>query len=384
MLKGRWLILFLILAMARVALAGGATIYSTITNNSSGAGLAGWKVDLIEGYAGTNNAGPNYVVGSPTFPSVVTVTTALFTGVAKLVNAARPTTDNFYDGRSDKSVTIRVWQGASAADVITTKGYYGINSYSLGPTEASPVDLTKNIQTAYKADAPDAPTVRDSGYNLTWNDSLHQYLVAFTLSAVPGTAWASEGVSYQIRVRKKAETTYAPERTHDGSPWNITETSLTSPYFVGSGVYVAQAHATNAFGDTWGPEREFTVPAGGGGGIASVTYNLKKADGGLGLNAIAAIHTVPFMVEATTGIDTVGKLVDAINAKSGSKNVVTFGWMEDGNATLQGWAISYDASGTATYTGTGSVTTGSDTLLVKDRIYQISVLNNVSVTFTSQ
>ena len=133
-------------------------------------------------------------------------------------------------------------------------------------------------------------------------------------------------------------------------------------------------------GSEWSDSQEYKI--GEGTGAVSVPYSLKKSEGGLGLNAIAALPRIPFNVEGTA-VSKIGELVTAINTKSGANNTVaTIGWMEDGSANLQGWYITYDASGTATYTPTAGLTTGADTPLVINRIYQISVLQNVDVTFS--
>lgn len=381
----KWMVIFLILMMGGAAFAGGLTYYGQAKNHDNSNAAAGNKVECWEGSFTTGPTGPNFVVGSPTLspnPPNYPVTTR---ADGKLCPQGT-TNDNFYDPRANVSVKVRVWEGSDPAAVINAKGYYGYGTYSIGGVTAPPATVNATITTNYKADRPDSPTVTAGGYNLTWNDTKQQYLVSFSLSAVAGAAWNSEGVSYQIRVRKATDS-YTAGRTHDGASWTITETNLDDPYYVGGGAYVAQAHATNAFGDIWGPEMNFVIPTGGAvgvGGAGPVTYYLRKSVGdAVGLNAVSVLHTVPFKVDATpeASVTTIGQLAAAINLKSGAANTVTtFGWMESG--AMKGFYITYDAGGVPAYTAVGGVTGGADTPLERGRSYQISVINDVDVTFS--
>jgi hypothetical protein len=166
-----------------------------------------------------------------------------------------------------------------------------------------------------------------------------------------------------------------------------TETSTTGDLVIRGATGPATYHFQVALDNQWGTPTSYSSIldyefGGPGGGAVSVPYSLKKAEGGLGLNAVAALPRIPFNVEGAA-VSKIGELVTAINTKSGANNTVaTIGWMEDGSADIKGWYITYDTAGTATYTPTGGLTTGADTALVPNKIYQISVMKNVDVTFS--
>jgi hypothetical protein len=379
MIRKRWLTLFLILIMGGAVFAGGLTYKAQVKTHAGANAPANYAVECWEGAITTGPTGPNYITGgqskSPQPPNPVTTRSD-----GKLCPQGDPSTDGFYDPRYSKSVRVRVWEGSNPSDVINAKGYYGYGNYSIGGVTAPPAEKSETITTNYKADAPDVPTVTAGGYNLTWDNTAEQYLVAFTLTAHAGTAWPSEGVSYTIRVRKPTDT-YVNERTNPGASYPIIENDMNNPYFVGGGTYVAQATASNAFGSTDGPEYQFIIPTGGGGGTAGpVTYYLRKAaDGAIGLNAVSVVHEVSFHIGADT-ITSVGNLAAAINTVAGANVVTAVGTMVTGQ--MEGVYITYDSNGVATYTPTAGFTGGESTALVRGQSWQISVSEDVDVTFS--
>lgn len=370
MIRKRWLTIFLILLMGGSAFAGGITVTGQIKGHNDNNAPAGWAVECWEGSIATSPNGPKFTLDpnetlSPEPPNPVTTN-----GSGRLCPAGDPGTDGFYDPRSSKSVTIRVWEGSDPAAVIGAQGYYGYGSYSIGTENAPPAYTTQNIKTELRAAPPDEPTVSAGNYNLAWNDGLGQFLVSFTLTAHAGTGWQSEGASYQIRVRKPTDA-YDPMRTHDGASWNVTETDLNNPYFVGGGTYVAQARAANAFGETWGPEMTFQIPATAMGAGAIFNLDLYKYETNkIVVNPIA----VPSNTLKDGSVATAYELAAFINGKAG-KTIVTAVYLWDASTgTPQG----------VTFAPDGKLATGSDFSLKPGVGYQVYTTENINITFEGQ
>lgn len=370
-----WLTIFLILVMGGAAFAGGLTYYGTVKKHDGGTAAAGYAAEVWDGAVTTHPTAPNYNSASgsmaPSPPNTIT------TNGSGQLGPSGTGDNNFYDPRSNKSCKIRVWEGASPATVIGAQGYYGYGTYSIGGESAPPAEKPETITTDYRASAPDAPGVAASGFNLTWDDTREQFLVAFTLTASAGTGWKSEAVTYQIRVKKPGGKWYD---THDGAVWNIVETNPEDPYFVGGGNYVAQAIATNPFGTTEGPEQPFLIPTGGVQGPDSATYNLIKLDAGLGVNTFP----IAYAEVLDPSIATVKDLVEAINAQAGSTIVTAIGWWNANTQLPEGYIVNidFDSGNITGYEGTKDLAAPESVALEKDKVYQVSVLQNATFSIT--
>jgi hypothetical protein len=134
------------------------------------------------------------------------------------------------------------------------------------------------------------------------------------------------------------------------------------------------------------------VAAGGGG---PVTYNFRRATDGLGLNAFAILHDLPLSVwgsapggmrvDYTNPVNTIADLTAAINAVSGANNTTAIGWL-GANNQLEGYYVTYDASGAPTFSPTSGLGTAaaSEITLTRGRAYQVSVIRDVDVTLSGR
>lgn len=169
-----------------------------------------------------------------------------------------------------------------------------------------------------------------------------------------------------------------------GSPWALPGTDPKTGEDFGSGTYHFRVRAKNVFGaGPWSAVKDWPTLAGGIGETVTAIYDLKAApEGGIGLNAVSILHTPSFNVDSdpVTSVSTIGELVTAINAKAVGSVVTAIGILE--NNQMQGVYITYDANGVPAYTPTTGFTGGADTELARLMQLQISVTQNVTVTFS--
>lgn len=326
-----------------------------------------------------------WVLGSPGLPDP-NATNYLHSGTLyNSYNVGAGTIGDAETGKFDintsapSSSYLVIWEngGPATGSYYTRKGPY--SSGAVTPTE---VDFNASFRTSYLADVPLPPSVSASNYKLTWDGSSYQ--VAFTLT---GNAPSSPNVEvlstgWSIRVRKATDD-WAAGKVYNSKSASITE-DPNDPYFTAGEYYVAVAASSNYFGNSgWGTELNFQIPTGGGGGAVIATYNLTAAPAdGIGLNAVTIVHNGSFNVDSdpVTSVSTIGDLVTAINAKAAGSVVTAIGVLE--NNQMQGVYITYDASGVPTYTPTVGFTSGADTALARLMQLQISVTQDVTVTFS--
>jgi hypothetical protein len=157
-----------------------------------------------------------------------------------------------------------------------------------------------------------------------------------------------------------------------------------------AGTYKFKPYAQNWFTPVTEGDEVTYVTGQIGGAAGPINYPLLRVPEGIGLNAVAVLHTVPFNVSnsptdanSKAAVTKIRDLIAAINAKSGSNNTVTtFGWMV--NSEFQGLYITYNEAGEMTGTPTVGITEGLDTPLIRGVSYQIGVFRDVvgGVTFS--
>ena len=267
---------------------------------------------------------------------------------------------------------VRAWSGT----VATLGSYYakGSNGVAAGTTLPYDWGIT-DFKTSYKADVPYAPTIGGITESMVRSGDNLQLALAVSVGYNENGADGKRevtGLSLDI--------TYpdGTKETKSGSSFTLANTA--------QGTYLFKPSATNWFGTTAGSEISYaTLGIAGGGAAGPVTYQLRKAaDGNVGLNAVAVLHEVPFKVNCSpeASVRYIDDLVRAINLKAGANIVTAFGWIEPAGQ-IRGFYIGYDAAGLPVYTATAGVTgTAANIELIRGKACQISVLNDVSVTFS--
>lgn len=356
------------------------------------------NADLIPNYTGPGDAGSAniefFVGGVPVSPTSIgpignKIIDFNYTPLAGIRQYDKSTQTG--------TVFIRSWD---STPVRAQGRHYGISiGYAAAAGIAPPSQYTvSSFRTDYLADIPvNAPTFTTfSESNLRIGETSEVVLsLGMGWSYSPGAApnlVVATGYDVKYWISSAGETEPAdddPNRVASagGLSWSLPATDPKPPGGkFGAGTYNFKVRARNEFGaGPWSTPRVWTTLAGGGVGAAGeVTYAMKKAEGGLGLNSIAILHTPPFNVDTTTptAVTTIKDLVAAINAKSGVKDTVTtIGWLIPGGA-IEGFYITYNETGDATFTPTTGLTAGADAPVEFSKVYQISVLRDVTVKFS--
>ena len=371
MKRRKWPILVLLLMMGGSAFAGGITVTGQVKKHDGTTKAdSGIAVECWDGSIAPLSSAP-YASGgtlSPTPPNPVTTASD-----GTLTNGQ---TSGFYDPRYNVNVTVKAWENTAGAL------WYGYGTYSIGDVSAQPAYATVNITTDYKAAAPDKPAVTAGGYNLAWDDASQKYLVSFTLTVHPGTAYKSEGISYSIEVKKTSDD-WSLAQKGSGSAWTLVEKNLANPYFVGGGTYVARATATDIWGSTVGSEQTFTIPTGGAAGQSGTatdetTFSFRKKSGSFGINTFA----LPFRTtydSSGRAIVTLNDLIATLNASlAGAGYVATAGYWDEANQLEIGYT--FDNKG-AVLDKINTAQTPDLVALALGKGYQLSLTGDVSVKF---
>jgi hypothetical protein len=267
------------------------------------------------------------------------------------------------------SLGIRVWNGTPA----TRGSYYGRTSGGIAAGTTLPTELNiTSLQTDYKADVPNTPAIGVISEALVRRgDSLEMTLTIPISYSESGPDGKREATGFSLAIVYPS----GSSETRSGSSITLSNTP--------TGTYRFTPTATNWFGSTTGSEVSYTTLGAGGGAAGPVTYSLKKIAEGLGLNAVAAIHNVPFQVNSdpASSVGTIAQLVAAINAKSSRRdNVTTIGWMED--SAIKGFYVTYSSTGDPTLTPTAGLAADGSLALERGKSYQLSVNSDVTVTFS--
>lgn len=265
---------------------------------------------------------------------------------------------------------VRVWNGTPA----TRGSYYGKASHGVASGTTLPYDWTiSSLAADYKADVPYAPAIGAISESLRRTGTSYQLTLTVPISYnESGADGKREATGFSVEVVYPSGTV----ETRTGSSVTLTNTP--------AGTYRFTPTATNWFGSTTGSPVSYATLGAGGGVAGPVTYTLRKVADGLGLNAVAAIHNVPFSVDtaaAPTAVGTIAQLVAAVNAKSTRRdNVTAIGWMED--SVIKGFYVTYNAGGEPTFAPTSGLSADGSLALERGRSYQLSVNSDVTVTFS--
>jgi hypothetical protein len=356
----------ILLFMVSQALATGINVY--ISNS----GLTDRRGTVLSPLTNYHPYGPKLELFHNTLPAPNSSTGKLSVNTSTQYSFTSPNYKYQLSSLDGGTLYARVWTGVVAP---TTAGenWYGRGSGAVAAGTATPNDWYCSLSTIYKADVPYIPAVgaitealRRSGPTST--ELVLTVPIDYDIDG-PGGDGKRETTGFQMLV------------TYPGGSSEVISGQTINLRNTPTGTYRFVPTAINWWGRRDGTEVVYETLGLGGGAAGPVTYNLSKEVGGLGLNAVAVIHNPPFSVGTTTGVDTVGKLVDAINTVSGSKDTVSaIGWME--KSQIKGFYVTYNAAGAASFTATGGVTTGADTPLERGRSYQVSVIRDVSVTFS--
>lgn len=367
----RWLTLFIIVALAGTVLAGGATVKGLVTDLSSAAVGAGkWAAC----YNGSASVGPSGITGtlSPNSPAGPNISGRLHTNASSYLSTSVSGDNEFYDPRSNQSVTIIAVNGADPATVIAAKGYYGSSSYSLGAEPDLPTNPTANIKCEFKADVPCAPTAAASGFQLTWDDTEQKYLVAFNIAATAGTEYKTQISSFNLAI-VTAGGDWSSAKTYAGNQ-QVVESNISNPYYIAGGTYQIRAQAVNQFGNgPWGTATTFTIPAGAGGtGGAVFNFNLLGVDASkLVINSIA----IPSKTTASGAVGKASELKAVINTVAGEAVVVA----------VSKWDPATGTSLTAAFDTSGTLIDGTaDFDLAPGEGVQVYTTKNVNLTLVGQ
>lgn len=127
------------------------------------------------------------------------------------------------------------------------------------------------------------------------------------------------------------------------------------------------------------------VGSGGGGGAEDKTYTFTREAGGLGINTFVIPYSIPLN---TPAISNLLELIQNINSQAGTNVVYTLGWWDPTTMQPAGYEIKYNVSGTLNQideiTGTSGLGYPSAMPIVKDRAYQIYVIDNATFTIRGQ
>lgn len=370
MKRRKWPILVLLLMMGGSALAGGISVTGQVKKHDGTNAAANIAVECWDGSISPKAAAP-YASGGTLSPTPPNPVTTLSDGT--LTNGQ---TGGFYDPRSNVNVTVKAWENSPGAL------WYGYGSYSIGDVNAPPAYATVNITTDYKAAAPAAPALTAGGYSLAWDDPSQKYLVSFTLTVQPGSAYKSEGVTYSLEVKKSADD-WSVAQKGSGSSWTLVEKNLANPYFVSGGTYTARATATDIWGSTVGSVVTFTIPTGGisgatGAASDETTVSFLKKSGSFGINTFA----LPFRTTYDAGghaIVTLNDLVATLNASLGGTGyVATAGYWDEANQLEVGYTFNNQG---AVLDKINTAQTPNLVALALGKGYQLSLTGNVSVKF---
>jgi hypothetical protein len=278
------------------------------------------------------------------------------------------------------SIGVTVWE-----DRVGAGGYYGKKTLSMGQANFDDSALTwnwTNFRIDYKAVAPYRPSIsRFEEATTSYTDGRASVSSLRVASAAgSGTDGLREISGYAWKMWPAAES--EPSATISGA--TSANLSLDSSDVTSGVTYNFKVKHANEWGETWSDAYDYTVAGGPGAveGAGPVTYNLTKTEG-LGLNAIAVVHNVPFNVDSdpVSNVGTISDLVASINAKSEtSGNVTTIGWME--NSEMAGFYVTYASDGTPNFVPTTGLDATADMALERGRSYQVSVFDDVTVTFS--
>ncbi|MFC1637662.1 hypothetical protein ACFL1W_01440 [Candidatus Margulisiibacteriota bacterium] len=285
------------------------------------------------------------------------------------------------DCRVGDSIGVTVWE-----DRVGAGGYYGKKTLSMAQANFDDSALTWNwtgLAVDYKAEAPYQPTIsRFEEATTSYTDGRASSSSLRVYSAPgSGTDGLREITGYAWKMWPAADS--EPSTAISGA--TSASLSLDSSAVTSGVAYSFKVKHANEWGETWSAAYDYTVAGGPGAaaGAGPITYNLTKNEGGLGLNAVAAVHEVPFNVDSDPvwNVRTIRDLVAAINAKSETaNNVTTIGWME--SSEMAGFYVTYAGDGTPSFVPTTGLDATADLVLERGKSYQISVFENVTVTFS--
>ena len=286
------------------------------------------------------------------------------------------------DMLSGGTLYVRFWSGP----VATQRSYYGKAQGGVSSGIAFPTELRlTNSPTDYKADVPNKPKIGTITESLIKSGDNYQLTLAIPIvyregEVEPGGA-ASDG-------KREVTNVYMLVTYPDGT--TDTKSGDTTLSNTPAGTYKFKPYAQNWFTPVTEGDEVTYVTGQIGGAAGPINYPLLRVPEGIGLNAVAVLHTVPFNVSnsptdanSKAAVTKIRDLIAAINAKSGSNNTVTtFGWMV--NSEFQGLYITYNEAGEMTGTPTVGITEGLDTPLIRGVSYQIGVFRDVvgGVTFS--
>jgi hypothetical protein len=117
-------------------------------------------------------------------------------------------------------------------------------------------------------------------------------------------------------------------------------------------------------------------------GVASLetkTYTLTRLSGGLGINTIA----IPFSILVQPAISNLLQLIQEINIQAGANNVYSLGWWDASTMNPVGYEIKYKTAAINdidSIIGTTGLNYPNTQLIVKDKPYQVYVIDNSTFT----
>jgi hypothetical protein len=242
-------------------------------------------------------------------------------------------------------------------------------------------NLTKNISTIYKADAPNAPLAcgirvwYDVSFiprvDVTCNHNLSPYD-----AEVVRTVAGNDGAPYVFTVSGGGLTTPRPYYS-DAATMTISDLPV--------GSYTVSAQERNWFNiSAAGTAIPFELRASAaGGGAVSKTWTLNKTTTGINTLSIpfdpATAKSLDGAVETSRDITTVEKLINEIVRQTGGTPAVkVFGWYDSATQTHKGLtSISYTGStvnrSATTFTGGALIADILDATVTMDTPYQASV-----------
>ncbi|MBU0629473.1 MAG: hypothetical protein KKC80_00955 [Candidatus Margulisbacteria bacterium] len=360
-------------------------VTGAISAPGAGGALAGGQTEVVKGFVGFDGATNDLLAGQ------------------------------FYYGVVQGALTpyyVRVWPSGIGADKMY--GQSGQQTTSAPGANPDPDDIAA-IVCDWKLSVPPGIICNVGNYILTYNDSLGDYLPAFTVTPTnigavgsikyvldkDNIKYAYDSISYEICKAPGGVVNWTASQTNIIKTYasgSISENSLTDPFYKKGDTYAVHASATNSSIGTgaFGPNKVFTIPAGGVGPSGAVAdhmeINLKKTTD-LGVNQFAYVMnttdqnaTIYFTGKLQTTTDTtftnrtVKGLAEAIDDFAEPGTVKSIGWWNN-EVTVNGVETQrmegYTIDG-STWTGsTGTSGNGAEAL--KNIVYQISVSKDVNV-----
>lgn len=279
------------------------------------------------------------------------------------------------------SLSATIWEGT-----VGLGGYYGSTSLPMTSANFDDPALTwdwASLKVDFKAAPPYKPTISQFAEATTTYTSGSPAVSVLTVTSAAGSG--SDGLRevnlYAWKMWEDGQ--YEPSGPLSGATANIL--SLDSSKVSAGKKYAFKVGHGNQWSGgsfTWSDKYTYTVAGGmGTGGPDTAVYSFVKQTSGLGVN----VFPIAYSDVQTPDISTVKQLVEAINAKAGEPVVTTIGWWDTATMSPQGYVVEIDTNTKTvkSYTASkGAPPKPENAALVKDNIYQVSVIKSVSFEVT--